>query len=101
MTFLAGHGQNLPPTWLIHMVARRPAHNTPIHMDFLYGFLLYSNFCVNVEPISVKRPIVVLFGSLFVLQAFQLFGVLELKSTICPFRPQNGLSTQRSEGSYF
>ena len=39
MTFLAGHGENLPRTWVIHMANRRPAHNTPIHMDFLYGFL--------------------------------------------------------------
>ena len=28
------------PTWVIHMATRRPAHNTPIHMDFLYGSLL-------------------------------------------------------------
>ena len=28
-----------PPTWAIHMATRRPAHNTPIHMDFLYRFL--------------------------------------------------------------
>ena len=39
VTFLAGHGENLPPTWVIHMATRRPAHNTPIHMDFSYGFL--------------------------------------------------------------
>ena len=25
--------RNLPPTWVIHMATRRPAHNTPIHMD--------------------------------------------------------------------
>ena len=31
--------RNLSPTWVIHMATRRPAHNTPIHMDFLYGFL--------------------------------------------------------------
>ena len=30
--------RNLPPTWVIHMATRRPAHNTPIHMDILYGF---------------------------------------------------------------
>ena len=30
--------QNLPPTWVIHMATRRPAHNTPIHMDFLPCF---------------------------------------------------------------
>ena len=30
--------RNLPPTWAIHMATRRPGHNTPIHMDFLYGF---------------------------------------------------------------
>ena len=23
----------LPPTWVIHLATRRPAHNTPIHMD--------------------------------------------------------------------
>ena len=32
--------RNLPPTWVIHMATRRPAHNTPMHMDFLYGFSL-------------------------------------------------------------
>ena len=37
---LAGHGENMRPTWVIHMATRRPAHNTPIHMNFLYGFLL-------------------------------------------------------------
>ena len=31
--------RNLPPTWAIHMETRRLAHNTPIHMDFLYGSL--------------------------------------------------------------
>ena len=31
--------RNLPPTWAIHMATRRPAHNTPIHMDSLYRFL--------------------------------------------------------------
>ena len=25
--------RNLSPTWVIHMATRRPAHNTPIHMD--------------------------------------------------------------------
>ena len=33
VTFLAGHGEILPPTWVIHMATCRPAHNTPIHMD--------------------------------------------------------------------
>ena len=28
------------PTRAIHMETRKPAHNTPIHMDFLYGFSL-------------------------------------------------------------
>ena len=37
--FLAGHGEMCPPTWVIHMATRRPAHNPPIHIDFLYGFL--------------------------------------------------------------
>ena len=27
--------RNLPPTWVIHMATRRPAHNTPIHMDLV------------------------------------------------------------------
>ena len=30
---------NLPPTWVIHIATRRPAHNAPIHRYFLYGFL--------------------------------------------------------------
>ena len=29
--------RNLPP-WVFHMATRRPAQNTPIHMDFLHGF---------------------------------------------------------------
>ena len=32
--------RNLPPIWVIHMAIRRPAHNTPIHMDFFHGVLL-------------------------------------------------------------
>ena len=32
--------RNLPPTWVIHMATHRPVHNTPISMNFLYGFLL-------------------------------------------------------------
>ena len=35
VTFLAGHGEICPPTWVIHMATRRPAHNTPIHMDLV------------------------------------------------------------------
>ena len=31
--------RNFPPTWVIHMATCRLAHNTPIHMDLLYGFL--------------------------------------------------------------
>ena len=31
--------RNLPATWVIHMVIRRPTHNKLIHMDFLYGSL--------------------------------------------------------------
>ena len=27
--------RNLPPTSVIHMATRRPAHNTPIHMDLV------------------------------------------------------------------
>ena len=42
MTFPAGHGEICPPHVVLHMATRRPAHNTPIHMDFLYGFLLKS-----------------------------------------------------------
>ena len=30
--------RNLAPTWVIHMATRRQTHNTPIHMNFLYGF---------------------------------------------------------------
>ena len=48
--------RNLPPTWAIHMATRRPAHNTPIHMDFLYvlhagkvtGFRFLS--AIHVKP---------------------------------------------------
>ena len=29
--------RNLPPAWVIHMATRRPAHNMPIHMNFVYG----------------------------------------------------------------
>ena len=36
---LAGHGEICPPTWVIHMATRRPAHSMLIHMDCLYGFL--------------------------------------------------------------
>ena len=38
VTFLAPR-RNLPPTWVIHMATCRLVHNTPIHMDFLYGSL--------------------------------------------------------------
>ena len=39
VTFLASLGEICPhpPTWVIDMATRRPAHNTPMHMDFLYG----------------------------------------------------------------
>ena len=39
VTFSSRPWRNLPPTWAIHMADCRPAHNTLIHMDFLYGFL--------------------------------------------------------------
>ena len=35
VTFLAGHGEMCPATWVIHMATRRPAHNTPIHMELV------------------------------------------------------------------
>ena len=41
MTLLAQAMAKLaPPHGLIHMATCRPPHNTPIHMDFLYGSLL-------------------------------------------------------------
>ena len=52
LTFLAGHGEICPPTWVIYMATRRPAHNTPIHIDFLYGFLRYE---VHVDRRVVGR----------------------------------------------
>ena len=27
--------RNLPPTWVMHMATRRPAHKTPIYMDLV------------------------------------------------------------------
>ena len=37
VTFPTDHGEiSHPPTWVIHLATRRPADNTPIHMDFLY-----------------------------------------------------------------
>ena len=37
--FSSRQWRNLPPTWVIHIATRRPAHNTPIHLNFLYGLL--------------------------------------------------------------
>ena len=43
--------RNVPPTWLSHMATRRPAHNTPIHVDFLCGF------CLKRQEIHVDRRV--------------------------------------------
>ena len=43
--------RNLPPTWVTHMATRRPAHNTLIHMDFLYCFL-------KMHQVHVDRRVV-------------------------------------------
>ena len=45
--------RNLPPTWVIHMVARRPAHNTPIHMDLVLLFIKKS-----IQEVHVDRCVV-------------------------------------------
>ena len=44
--------RNLPPTWVIHMATRRPAHNTPIHMD------LVPFFKRTTQEIHVDRRVV-------------------------------------------
>ena len=44
--------RNLPPTWAIHMETRRPAHNTPIHMDCVCMVLF------KTQEIHVDRPVV-------------------------------------------
>ena len=41
-----------PPTWVIHIATRRPAHNTPIHMD-LVAFLKKT-----IQEIHVDRRVV-------------------------------------------
>ena len=45
--------RNLPPTWVIHIATRRPAHNTPIHMDF---FLVW--FAFKTPQLHVDRRVV-------------------------------------------
>ena len=50
MTFIAGHGKICRPHGLIHMATRRPAHNKPIHMNFLFFFCMK-----NEEPQAMRR----------------------------------------------
>ena len=49
--------RKLPPTWVIHMVTRRPAQNTPIHMDFLYGYLKKGTKSVWIGVLWVGLPV--------------------------------------------
>ena len=64
VTLLAGHGTICHPQWVIYMATRRPAHNTPINMDFCKLFLPASAYfkrekggtiCTNCSEIVAQN----------------------------------------------